>query len=131
MVRMKIDRSGHLWAHTCKGCGARYTWKTPKAPIPACPKCKKRPEFGSRAEANLGVRFTGKTDAESTEEALEVFEEIKALYEQMPEAGQEFADDVLGRSQDIASNIEKHNRATESQLDALRNMRDGLSRWIS
>lgn len=130
MVRLRIDRSGNLWAFTCKGCGHRYAWKTPKAPIPACPKCNKRPESGSRAEANLGIRRE-KTDSDYVEQADEIFEEIKMLYEDMPERGQSFADDVLEKSQDIMKNIEKHERATEAQIDALTNMRDGLSRWIS
>lgn len=67
----------------------------------------------------------------SVTEALEIAEEIESLAADLPEEGEEFGQSVSEKAADIAANIEKHNRVTDGQLDALENMLDGLRRWFN
>jgi len=63
-------------------------------------------------------------------DAKEVFFEIQDLVDQVPEGGEEFADSVMKKSLDIMSTVESMEGATENQLRALENMRNGLEKWV-
>jgi len=66
----------------------------------------------------------------SYDEAIELCDEIESLADAVPERGEEFADSVRTRADDIRESVEQMKRATEGQITALENMRDGLARWI-
>lgn len=72
----------------------------------------------------------GDEQDDACSEALELCDEIESLADQVPERGEDFARSVLDRMSDIRATIEERNTATSGQIQALENMRDGLSRWI-
>lgn len=69
-------------------------------------------------------------DEDRLAEAIELSEEIADMANQVPSAGQEFAESVSEQTADIIATAKDRNYVTAKQLDALRNMRDGLARWI-
>lgn len=106
-----------FWATTCKQCGTRYTWESERClPIPACPRCS-------------GTKLPQERVPE-VKQASTLAEEICDLAEEVPAAGTDFAESVSETARDIAANVETHNRATDSQLNALENMLHGLQRWF-
>ena len=101
------------------------------------------------AEKNLPRReplvthFDGKesplTETDTTElppeppdvaEALEIIDEMEELAMEIPDAGQDFAADVLEKARSIGRTIERSNSVTQPQMEALENMCSGLARWI-
>ena len=66
----------------------------------------------------------------SYEEAMQLIDEIQSMSEDVPPAGQDFAESVREKSAAIGETIEKYGRVTDAQLTALRNMRNGLARWV-
>ena len=62
--------------------------------------------------------------------ALAVIDEIEELAADVPDAGQDYAESVLKTAGDIGETIQQHRSVTPAQERALRNMRDGLARWI-
>jgi hypothetical protein len=77
-----------------------------------------------RSDATAGGN---QTDVEA---ALELVDEIEELAEQMPSAGQEFAESVLANAKSIAATIERSGRVSPAQRKALNNFADGLAAWI-
>ncbi len=67
---------------------------------------------------------------DEVEEALALVEDICAKADEVPEAGEEFAQSVFSKAEDIGENIEQHNRVTEAQMTALENMNEGLDKWF-
>jgi len=65
-----------------------------------------------------------------TEEALDHCEEILRLVDAIPTAGQAFADSVAEKAEAIKAWVIEHEDVTEDQLTALRNMREGVERWV-
>lgn len=82
--------------------------------MPPCPHCEE-----DRRQANHDVRY-----------AISVVEEIEGLASDIPDDGQDFAESILQKSQDIGKNIEMHNRVTDGQISALENMLNGLRCWF-
>ena len=107
------------WAITCPQCHHRYTWIGPLSPVPPCPKCTKAGQDREKAALDASVK-----------EALSIAEEIESMAADLPEEGEDFGESVAEKAADIAANIKSHNRVTDNQLNALENMRDGLSRWF-
>ncbi len=62
--------------------------------------------------------------------ALKIVDEIESLTDEVPEAAEDFATDVLQKSISIGMTIMRANSVTANQSSALENMRDGLARWI-
>jgi len=74
-----------------------------------------------------------KSDEESesdADEAIEQAERIIEMTNELPVAGSAFGDSVAGKCEEIAANIRKFRRVTESQQNALDNMESGVSRWF-
>jgi len=88
--------------------------KPPEKPVP-----KPTPE--ERKERNVPP---------DAQEALESIDEMEELALEVPDAGQDFAADVLEKARSIGRTIARANSVTGPQFEALRNMRDGLARWI-
>ena len=63
-------------------------------------------------------------------EALEIIDEMEELALEVPDAAEDFTADVLEKAKSIGRTIERANSVTGPQFEALRNMRDGLARWI-
>lgn len=64
------------------------------------------------------------------EDAIRLVGEIEDLAEEVPDAGADFAESVLGKAQSIGETIEDRSHVTENQMAALENMESGLRRWI-
>lgn len=79
------------------------------------------------------MKLSGKqpTPSKEVKLAIEQCERIIDMTDELPEAGWDFGESVAEKCRDIWKNIEKHNRVTEGQQDALDNMEDGVSRWFS
>ena len=105
------------WAVTCPKCRNRYTWTGPLSPVPPCPHCAK--EKATPIDQDADVK-----------EALAIIDEMEELAGEVPEAAEDFATNVLEKAQSIGRTIERSRSVTSNQLDALNNMRDGLTRWI-
>lgn len=130
------------WATTCPTCKTRYKWQGAMHPPPPCPKCSKalrdveqRQQQQSAQPAGVGdgksVRVPlAKEKNESYDEAIELCDEIESLASEVPERGQDFASSVCEKAASIRESVEEHETATATQIQALENMRDGLSRWI-
>lgn len=103
------------WAATCKN-GHRYTWDGPMVPVPPCPICAKQKERPGTSD--------------DVAEAIAIAAEIQALAEELPDEGEEFGDSVINKAASIAANVEKHQRVTAGQMEALKNMLDGVQRWF-
>jgi len=56
--------------------------------------------------------------------------EIDALAGAVPTEGMEFTESCCEHARGIAETVEERGTVTEKQLTALRNMRDGLKRWV-
>lgn len=68
----------------------------------------------------------------SATEATALAEEIIELAdsEDLPSAAIDFAESVAYKARDILAAVESENRATPGQIEALKNMLDGLERWF-
>ena len=86
-----------------------------------------KPDFVETAATVKPERISLPSDAA---EALEIIDEMEELALEVPDAGQDFAADVLEKARSIGRTIERANSVTGPQFEALRNMRDGLARWI-
>lgn len=64
------------------------------------------------------------------DKALELISEISELAGQMPDRGQDFAESAVETAGGIEETIEERGIVTPSQISALENIRDGLSRWF-
>lgn len=64
------------------------------------------------------------------EEALGICEQILDLTDDIPEAGQSFADSVREKTEGIQYWIEENEHCTEAQGSALENMLAGVERWL-
>lgn len=62
--------------------------------------------------------------------ALDIIDDMEAMAMEVPDAGHDFAMDVLEKARSIGRTIERSNSVTAPQMDALENMRSGLARWI-
>lgn len=79
----------------------------------------------------FGKTKTG--DSEADADWMEAIEEIdRALRnaEDIPEEGEEFADGVTETLEDIRQTIERTQRVTDRQWEAVQNMASGISRWL-
>lgn len=70
------------------------------------------------------------TVPDADDEVNTLVDEIDILAGAVPDAGEEFAESCCERARGIAETVEESGRVTEKQLTALRNMRDGLKRWV-
>ena len=70
------------------------------------------------------------TVPDADDEVNTLIDEIDILAGAVPDAGQEFAESCYGTARSIAETVEERGRVTAAQLGALRNMRDGLKRWV-
>lgn len=66
----------------------------------------------------------------TVDEAMELVDEIVALADDVPDRGADFAESVREKSLSIGETIERTDRVTEAQAEALENMRNGLLRWM-
>ncbi len=66
------------------------------------------------------------------EEAESLIESIVSMAESedLPGNASDFAESVRTKAESIGETIDETENVTERQLDALRNMRNGLSRWF-
>lgn len=140
--------SENFWAFTCKTCGHRNRWQGASHPVPPCQKC--HPKTAPQP-AGMGVNITRKSQSAPAatitanpskpgisvetgdsryDEAQEIIGEINELIEQMPERGMDFAESAGETVSGIAETIEQRGDATQSQIVALQNIRDGLARWV-
>lgn len=69
-------------------------------------------------------------DPEKIEEALAMAEQIREYAEEVPEEGEEFAMSVAEKARDIAISIDRHEKVTDRQMEALSNMLDGVLKWV-
>jgi len=67
---------------------------------------------------------------DSDDEVNNLVDEIDVLAGAVPAGGEEFAESCCGTARSIAETVEERGRVTTAQLGALRNMRDGLKRWV-
>lgn len=66
----------------------------------------------------------------TVDEAMELVDEIVALADDVPDRGADFAESVREKSLSIGETIERTDRVTEAQAEALENMRNRLLRWM-
>ena len=66
------------------------------------------------------------------DEARKIHKNIHALAQDVPETNraEEFALDIMQKSDDILKWVEDNETVTDAQLQALRNMEKGLGRWV-
>ena len=64
------------------------------------------------------------------EDAVKFCEEIISVCHDVPEKGEEFAFSVMTTVESMKKNIEEFKNCTKNQLKALKNMDEGISRWI-
>ncbi len=62
--------------------------------------------------------------------ALATARDVLGLCEDVPEAGQEYAESVYEKVSSIMETISSKERVTDRQLEAMQNMRAGLEKWI-
>lgn len=67
---------------------------------------------------------------DADDEVNNLIDEIENLAGAVPTEGMEFAESCYGTARSIAETVEERGRVTTAQLGALRNMRDGLKRWV-
>lgn len=67
---------------------------------------------------------------DADDEVNNLVDEIDILAGAVPTGGEEFAESCCGTARSIAETVEERGRVTTAQLGALRNMRDGLKRWV-
>jgi len=67
---------------------------------------------------------------DADDEVNTLIDEIENLAGAVPTEGMEFAESCYGTARSIADTVEERGRVTTAQLGALRNMRDGLKRWV-
>ena len=64
------------------------------------------------------------------QEALEIAEEIQEMIVDLPYEAEEFGVSVAEQTEEIVADINEKQRVTGRQMNALCNMRDGVSRWF-
>lgn len=64
------------------------------------------------------------------EEAKELCEEILAELADLPERAEDFSAGVEERVLSIMEWIEENEHVTEKQIQALKNMREGIDKWL-
>lgn len=118
------------WAVPCPKCGKRIEWRGEFSQRPKC-VCERpaTPGVNIKPKSTVKVSATPQAD-DSAEQAFELCDEIESLADDVPSRGQDFADSVLEKAADIRASVEQLGRASDGQISALENMRDGLSRWI-
>lgn len=117
------------WATTCKDCGLRHTWTGPQFPVPDCPKCK--PQKNGQGKGKGTLNAADDSDRKfDLGEALEKCERIIEMTEEVPDPGIDFAIGVREQTEGIYDTIERTQRVTRHQKEALDNMESGLSRWL-
>lgn len=62
--------------------------------------------------------------------AIELAKEILNLIDDLPEAATDFAIGIEETASGILSSIEDNKRVSDKQIDALENMRNGISGWL-
>lgn len=116
------------WAVTCKECGLRHTWTGPQFPVPGCPKCKPAKAKG-KAESNT-LDASDIDQDQNIREAHEQCNRIIEMAEEVPDPGIDFAIGVAESTEGIRDTIQKTQRVTRNQQEALDNMEFGLTRWL-
>lgn len=66
----------------------------------------------------------------TVDEAQCMLANMSDLADEIPEAGEEFAESIMEKSQDIFDTIEEKDHVTEGQEEALLNMHEGLQKWV-
>lgn len=64
------------------------------------------------------------------DEVDDLLAEMHELAEQVPDVGQGFAESVLETIKGISDTVRETGIATDKQIVALENMRDGLRKWV-
>ncbi len=70
------------------------------------------------------------TSLTGNDEVDDLLAEIEELAEQVPDVGQGFAESVLESIRGISETVQETRYATDKQIVALENMRDGLRKWV-
>lgn len=70
-------------------------------------------------------------DTAAVRAALEITDEIMSMADEVPSAGQGFANSVCHKAESIGNTIEKTGVVTDAQMTALQNMREGLLKWLN
>lgn len=63
-------------------------------------------------------------------EASELIDSIGTLADDICDNGRDFAESVVERAESIGESVERAGCATDNQLAALQNMKEGLERWF-
>lgn len=140
------------WFFTCSTCQRRYGWTGAASDDPGCPRCGKEQQAADKsikpAAASLPkspskpatkqrksatVRVSAAELNDEADDAISLCREIlDEIIPDMPDSAkaQDFAASIEEKVNDICSTIEERGMATTKQVDALRNMRSGLLKWI-
>jgi hypothetical protein len=65
-----------------------------------------------------------------TEEALELCDDILIDLDELPDAADEFAESVREKVESMSEWIQEHDKVTPKMVKALKNMKDGVARWL-
>lgn len=76
------------------------------------------------------LEFLETQEDSGVDEAYSLINEIQELAGDMPERAEEFVDSVVNKALEIKVTIERKSQATPNQIQALRNMLNGMKRWI-
>lgn len=91
------------------------------------PKAAEQPKPEATSELSPNTYIGGETGNDEIDDLLA---EIHELAEQVPEVGQGFAESVLETIKGISETVRETGIATDKQIVALENMRDGLRKWV-
>ena len=108
------------WRKPCPKCKQVIRWKGEMLKPPPCPRCNAKDAAAESMEAI----------SQEVATALDVCGTIFGLCEEMPSAGQDFADSVLERVRCIERTIVERSRVSNDQMVALENMKAGLEKWF-
>jgi len=61
----------------------------------------------------------------------EIYKEMEELRDELSdnENAQNFVESVMEKAEDICANVERFDRESDAQVEAMLNMRDGMERW--
>jgi len=108
---------------------SRHYLETIDATVHAALQPSEKPAVAKANPISTPVKPERELPPDATE-ALEIIDEMEELASEVPDAGQDFAADVLEKAKSIGRTVERARSVTAAQWDALNNMRDGLARWI-
>lgn len=86
--------------------------------------------IASGLQVNVETEKAKQPPQSDVEDALELCDEIEREADEVPDAGEDFAERAREKASNIRARIEETGRVTPKQLTALENMESGLYRWI-